>query len=182
MTSSCVGTTLLVPCIISRNFNSLNSYVPGRHTSNLKSMFSLMFPWHTSGATLPDTNKVVPTHDDVIKWNYFPRYWPFVRGIHHIRSFLGFATDPPCGIFWEVDELLAPHFKVYVSTRQLERKLHTAEKNSLLIFLPFCLHTLPTLCLSFSSQMILLWNFILHWLLCTVNLKIMIAEETRGTF
>ena len=21
-------------------------------------------------------------HDDVIKWNYFLRYWPFVRGIH----------------------------------------------------------------------------------------------------
>ena len=21
-------------------------------------------------------------HDDVIKWNYFPRYWPFVREIH----------------------------------------------------------------------------------------------------
>ena len=21
-------------------------------------------------------------HDDVIKWNHFPRYWPFVRGIH----------------------------------------------------------------------------------------------------
>ena len=21
-------------------------------------------------------------HDDVIKWNYFPRYYPFVRGIH----------------------------------------------------------------------------------------------------
>ena len=21
-------------------------------------------------------------YDDVIKWNYFPRYWPFVRGIH----------------------------------------------------------------------------------------------------
>ena len=21
-------------------------------------------------------------HDDVIKWNPFPRYWPFVRGIH----------------------------------------------------------------------------------------------------
>ena len=20
--------------------------------------------------------------DDVIKWKYFPRYWPFVRGIH----------------------------------------------------------------------------------------------------
>ena len=23
-----------------------------------------------------------PTHDDVIKWQHFPRYWPFVRGIH----------------------------------------------------------------------------------------------------
>ena len=23
-----------------------------------------------------------PTHDDVIKWSHFPRYWPFVRGIH----------------------------------------------------------------------------------------------------
>ena len=22
------------------------------------------------------------THDDVIKWKNFPRYWPFVRGIH----------------------------------------------------------------------------------------------------
>ena len=25
--------------------------------------------------------KWVP-HDDVIKWKHFPRYWPFVRGIH----------------------------------------------------------------------------------------------------
>ena len=23
-----------------------------------------------------------PPHDDVIKWKHFPRYWPFVRGIH----------------------------------------------------------------------------------------------------
>ena len=23
-----------------------------------------------------------PKHDDVIKWKDFPRYWPFVRGIH----------------------------------------------------------------------------------------------------
>ena len=22
------------------------------------------------------------SHDDVIKWRYFPRFWPFVRGIH----------------------------------------------------------------------------------------------------
>ena len=24
-------------------------------------------------------------HDDVIKWKHFPRYWPFVRGIHRQR-------------------------------------------------------------------------------------------------
>ena len=26
--------------------------------------------------------KSVVTHDEVIKWKHFPRYWPFVRGIH----------------------------------------------------------------------------------------------------
>ena len=26
--------------------------------------------------------KVIPVNDDVIKWKHFPRYWPFVRGIH----------------------------------------------------------------------------------------------------
>ena len=25
---------------------------------------------------------IFQTHDDVIKWKQFPRYWPFVRGIH----------------------------------------------------------------------------------------------------
>ena len=27
-------------------------------------------------------NKHHTSHDDVIKWKHFPRYWPFVRGIH----------------------------------------------------------------------------------------------------
>ena len=26
--------------------------------------------------------KLASIHDDVIKWKHFPRYWPFVRGIH----------------------------------------------------------------------------------------------------
>ena len=26
--------------------------------------------------------KLLLCHDDVIKWKYFQRYWPFVRGIH----------------------------------------------------------------------------------------------------
>ena len=27
-------------------------------------------------------NGHVTVHDDVIKWKHFPRYWPFLRGIH----------------------------------------------------------------------------------------------------
>ena len=27
-------------------------------------------------------NQKALLHDDVVKWNYFPRSWPFVRGIH----------------------------------------------------------------------------------------------------
>ena len=25
---------------------------------------------------------VPPSHDNVVKWKHYPRYWPFVRGIH----------------------------------------------------------------------------------------------------
>ena len=32
----------------------------------------------SSGRTFPE----ILCHDDVIKWKHFPRYWPFVRGIH----------------------------------------------------------------------------------------------------
>ena len=27
-------------------------------------------------------SRLAAMHDDVIKWKYFPRYWPFVREIH----------------------------------------------------------------------------------------------------
>ena len=29
---------------------------------------------------------VLSIRDDVIKWKHFPRYWPFVRGIHRVNS------------------------------------------------------------------------------------------------
>ena len=35
-----------------------------------------MQKWCDSQALIQDK------HDDVIKWKHFPRYWPFVRGIH----------------------------------------------------------------------------------------------------
>ena len=36
------------------------------------------------------TLKVYLKHDNVIKWKHFPRYWPFVRGIH--RSLVNSLT------------------------------------------------------------------------------------------
>ena len=35
--------------------------------------------WYLHGIWCPDDT---PSHDDVIKWKLFPRYWPFVRGLH----------------------------------------------------------------------------------------------------
>ena len=34
------------------------------------------------GVDLMMRRSMLPIHDDVIKWKHFPRYWPFVRGIH----------------------------------------------------------------------------------------------------
>ena len=31
-----------------------------------------------------DIVRIDDIHDDVIKWKYFPRQWPFVRGIHQL--------------------------------------------------------------------------------------------------
>ena len=38
-----------------------------------KHSMSMMMSWH---------EHTFRVHDDVIKWKHFPRYWPFVRGIH----------------------------------------------------------------------------------------------------
>ena len=46
----------------------------------------LIFIWHSGDLTkMPSESGycvILDNHDDVIKWKHFPRYWPFVRGIH----------------------------------------------------------------------------------------------------
>ena len=40
---------------------------------------------HKADTSVSNNNSGVwcrPVHDDVIKWKHFPRYWPFLRGIH----------------------------------------------------------------------------------------------------
>ena len=53
-------------------------------TQNVGSFIHASICWHPWSAVifrLP-FGSVVWWHDDVIKWKHFPRYWPFVRGIH----------------------------------------------------------------------------------------------------
>ena len=38
--------------------------------------------WHKSFLVCTAPGQYWDCHDDVIKWKHFPRYWPFVRGIH----------------------------------------------------------------------------------------------------
>ena len=57
----CLMCFLNIPCFLSVIYIWLVSPQPSH------------IPWHLSN-TCSDAN-----HDDVIKWKYFPRYWPFVR-------------------------------------------------------------------------------------------------------
>ena len=43
--------------------------------------WSLNVPWQI-GSYAAEASANILNHDDVIKWKHFPRYWPFVRGIH----------------------------------------------------------------------------------------------------
>ena len=55
------------------------------HTSLFYTMFSLVLvlKTHCEGKAHSLSFYIYrPPHDDVIKWKLFPRYWPFVRGIH----------------------------------------------------------------------------------------------------
>ena len=52
-----------------------------RKPKGIQSPLRHSYNWNSSMAH-KKTNHNVINHDDVIKWKHFPRYWPFVRGIH----------------------------------------------------------------------------------------------------
>ena len=58
----------------SRNLNPHNSI----NTKHFRIRYGY---WHPN-KMLISSYKQYQNHDDVIKWKNFPRYWPFVRGIH----------------------------------------------------------------------------------------------------
>ena len=49
-----------------------------------RSLWFMWSRWNISLLFMKSTNhrRMPLTHDDVIKWKLFPRYWPFVPGIH----------------------------------------------------------------------------------------------------
>ena len=42
--------------------------------------YMIVVQWHQMPSWI--CIDIILGHDDVIKWKHFPRYWPFVRGIH----------------------------------------------------------------------------------------------------
>ena len=77
--------------ILSFYMNYCNSYLgSGANQLNKPTHLDLLLGWDISRDSRPTRwflmaallLEVMNSHDDVIKWKYFPRYWPFVCGIH----------------------------------------------------------------------------------------------------
>ena len=54
---------------------------PSQRASNAESV-SMSWYHHVAPLLSEHRRTVTEEDDDVIKWKHFPRYWPFVRGIH----------------------------------------------------------------------------------------------------
>ena len=70
-------TPVVLPCSAWLNMIQINVPYPLNLIFSLVkySNISLVLPWCS--------------HDDVIKWKHFPRYWPFVRGTSHKGQWRG---------------------------------------------------------------------------------------------
>ena len=59
------------------DMDELNQYKLQTNTSDMHNSWDVLRHSYDNSAPLEGH-----FHDDVIKWKHFPRYWPFVRGIH----------------------------------------------------------------------------------------------------
>ena len=77
-------------------------------------------------------------HDDVIKWKHFPRYWPFVRGIHRSP-----ANSPDKGQ-WRgalIFSLICAWINGWVNNREAgELRRHRAHYDAIVIYNACGLH------------------------------------------
>ena len=72
---------------------------------------SIFWPGQSSTGCTASVTAALLSHDDVIKWKHFPRYWPFVRGIH--RS----AMNSPHKGKWRGD-LMFSSICAWINNRQ----------------------------------------------------------------
>ena len=81
-------------------------------------------------------NHVTCMHNDIIKWKYFPRYWPFVRGIH--RSLVNSPhKDQWCGAL--VLSLICAWINGWVNNREAgDLRCHGARYDVTVMFTEIC--------------------------------------------
>ena len=99
----------------------------------------LMSRHHACGClfnTITNCCFYVVFHDDVIIWKHFPRYWPFVRGIH--RSLVDYLSKPVTQSFHVFFDLrLNKRLREHSWPRWFETPSHSLWRHCyMLIFIP----------------------------------------------
>ena len=109
------------------------------------------------------------THDDVIKWKHFPRYCPFVRGIH--RS----SVNSPhkgqwCGAL--MFSLISVWIKVSVSNREAgDLRCHHTHYDVIVMLYYDCIKMLHSIFGHLPQCLLLLYycKFLVHeWEMCDI--------------
>ena len=93
---------------------------------------------HLSGSHQGNRSSSLSKNDDVIKWKHFPRYCPFVRGIHRSRGVLMFSLICPWISGWvnnrEVGDLRRrrAHYDANVLDRHLCERTNPTDRKKIL--------------------------------------------------
>ena len=72
---------ILIVAIISYCYYHIGHWLTPMHRP-MSTVRIQLHGWTEHPGLNPTIWNVCTMHDDVIKWKHFPRYWPFVRGIH----------------------------------------------------------------------------------------------------
>ena len=98
-------------------------------------------------ATNKDTGLLTSrtSHDDVIKWKHFPRYWPFVRGIH--RSPVNSPQKGQWRGAWSLS-LICAWINVWVNNREADDlRCHCAHYDVIVVSWTFLINGCSAICI-----------------------------------
>ena len=87
--NSCLGKWYMLPYLVVPLISARVPQISTRVSAHCQAI--LLHPLSSVGwnyLSIPKhqrcNRRCLGIHDDVIKWKHFPRYWPFVRGIHRL--------------------------------------------------------------------------------------------------